>query len=83
MLMSLWFLRPLTVAGLRVVLLPETGSGEAEMVVPWRGDLGRDEDFPERCTCLRVHSGEAEFQVPQVGALANHGSYFLDLGECV
>jgi hypothetical protein len=44
--MSPWFLRSLTKVGLRVVLLPETGLGEAETTVPWRGDLGRDEDFP-------------------------------------
>jgi hypothetical protein len=48
-------------ARLRVILLSEIGSGDAETVVPWRGDLGRDEDFPECCPRLRAGSGETEF----------------------
>ena len=51
----------MTEVRLGVVLLPETGSGEAETTDPWRGDLGRDEDFPECCPRPRAGSGEAEF----------------------
>jgi hypothetical protein len=39
----------------------EIGSGDAETVAPWRGDLGRDEDFLEYVPRLRAGSGEAEF----------------------
>ena len=34
-------------AGLGVVLLSETSSGEVDIIVPWRGDLERDEDFSQ------------------------------------
>jgi hypothetical protein len=61
MLTSPRFPQPLTEAGLRVVLLPKAGSGEAETAVPWRGDLGRDVDFPECFPRARASSGEAEF----------------------
>jgi hypothetical protein len=40
--------------------LPETGSGEAETTIPWRGGLERNEDFPEYLPCPRAGSGEAE-----------------------
>jgi hypothetical protein len=61
MIMSLWFQRPLTEAGLGVILLSETGSGEAETSVPRRGDLGRDEDFLKCCPRPREGSDEVEF----------------------
>jgi hypothetical protein len=40
---------------------PETGSGEAETVAPWRGDLRQDKDFPKYVPRPRAGSGEAEF----------------------
>jgi hypothetical protein len=52
---------PLTEGGLGAVFLPETGLGEAKTTFLWRGDLGRDEDFLERCPCPRASSSEAEF----------------------
>jgi hypothetical protein len=39
------------------------GIGEAKMMVPWSGDLGRDEDFPKYIPCPRAGSSEAEFCV--------------------
>jgi hypothetical protein len=40
--------------------LPEAGSGEAEIAILARGDLGRDEDSLENTPCLRAGSGKAE-----------------------
>jgi hypothetical protein len=40
--------------------LLETGLGEAEMVVRWRGDLERDEDFLEYVPGPRAGLGEVE-----------------------
>jgi hypothetical protein len=51
---------PSTEVWLGVVFLAETRSGEAETVVPWRGYLSRDEDFPEYIPCPRAGSGMAE-----------------------
>jgi hypothetical protein len=53
-------LRTLAKAWFGLSSLPKMGLGEAEMVVPWRGDLGLDEHFPEFVPCPRASSGEAE-----------------------
>jgi hypothetical protein len=39
---------------------PKTGLSEAEIVVPWREDLGRDDDFSKEVPCARAGLGEAE-----------------------
>ena len=51
-------LRPRSALGLSSLL--ETGLGEAEMVVRWRGDLERDEDFVEYVPGPRAGLGEVE-----------------------
>jgi hypothetical protein len=51
----------LTEVRLGVVLLSETGLGEAETTILWIGGLGRDKDFSERCFCPRTGSSKAEF----------------------
>jgi hypothetical protein len=48
------FTRPLLEAGLRAVLLSETGSGDAEIV-----PLGEATISPRACLRLRMGSGEA------------------------
>jgi hypothetical protein len=61
--------------------MPVTASGET--VVPWRGHLGWDEDFPEYVPGPRASSGEAEFISDHRESRASHDLYSLDLGKCV
>jgi hypothetical protein len=56
-------MRPSAEAWLGIVLLIRDGlrRGEAKTTVPWRGDLERDEDFPEYVPRPREASNEAGF----------------------
>jgi hypothetical protein len=57
--------------------LTEMGSGEAETIVPGRGNLGRDEDSPEYVPCPKADSGKAELWLTIKKGLGQSAVYAL------